>query len=434
MIKPNDQRALRRSEQALRLVCISLPWLSGLAYAVKLQVDDRVRVAAVTASGRVLVNPGLFADLPMRDAVFVLAHELLHLALDTFSRTSTFDDHETVNRAHDYIINDMLRQELRMPPPLNGLDLLGASEKSLEQIIAWMNENQSTEPQSCWRGEVGGAPREGTLSRALREAGVLPPAEQNRNPSPHTRRQELDKIDVIPADLERELFPNDPPHVLKKEDLRRVATNSLALKELARRLDIDRSREAARQGDLSLEMTALRGSYAPPWELVLQHWLEGLVPGDRSYARPSRRGADRTDCVLRGRIRIGWTLHIVLDTSGSMLDVLPRILGSITDFCEGAGVETVHLLQCGECLTADEWILVEDLSTVELIGGGNGGLTPGFERLATDPEVTAALVITDTYEEYPYIAPPFDVLWAVVSNRQFEPPYGMAILLDVETT
>ena len=425
--------ARARSEQALRLVCANLPWLSSLVYAVSLHVDERVRVAAVTATGRVLVNPQVFAELPLRDAVFVLAHELLHLALDTFGRKSLFDDHETVNRAHDYIINDMLRQELNMSPPLNGLDLLGASEKSLEQIIAWMNQSKDKLPPPCWQWNGGhGTPPavDGTLSRAMRDAGLLP-APGTKPTSPDlVRSWHLDNLDAIPDELERELFPDERQTAKRTiAKLGQAVAKSLSLRELARHLD-EHSRTAGGSGNTSIELTALRGSYAPPWELVLQHWLEAQSPGDRSYARPSRRGADRTDCVLPGRTRIGWTLHIVLDTSGSMLDDLPRILGTIADFCESTGVAVIHLIQCGDTLAADDWVLVEDVSSVTLLGGGDGGLSPGFERLAADPEVTAALIITDTYEEYPQAEPPFNVLWAVIHNQRFEPPYGTVIVID----
>ena len=94
------------------------------------------------------------------------------------------------------------------------------------------------------------------------------------------------------------------------------------------------------------------------------------------------------------------------------------------------GVSELHLIQCGDELTADDWVRIEDVASVELIGGGGGGLTPGFERLASDPEVKSALIITDTYEQFPTTEPPFNVLWAVVGNRGFVPPYGTATFID----
>ena len=47
-------------------------------------------------------------------------------------------------------------------------------------------------------------------------------------------------------------------------------------------------------GSQNEKVAALRGLYRPPWELALQRWLEAVAPSERSYARPSRRGAERT--------------------------------------------------------------------------------------------------------------------------------------------
>ena len=64
---------------------------------------------------------------------------------------------------------------------------------------------------------------------------------------------------------------------------------------------------------------------------------KSVAPGERTFMRPSRRGADRTDVVLPGRKREGWMLNVVLDTSGSMTDEIPRALGAIADFCDAVG-------------------------------------------------------------------------------------------------
>jgi predicted metal-dependent peptidase len=431
--------ARRKAEQALRMVMISMPWISGLAATATLRVDSRVSVAAVARTGRIYVNPYVFNSVPLRDAVYVIAHELMHLALDTFSRETSFDDPETVNRAHDYVINDLLRSELNMDPPLGGLNLQGAAEWSLEKIVGWMNENEWERCTPCWSWSGGGlsdhrpsdAPR-GDLSAALRDAGLvklpegegpLPVKSGKRAPS----NPSLERIDVIFPSRERELFPDshDSDATLVAR-IRREAVRALSLNEIARAINSD---TPGGEGHHRLNISMLETYFRPPWEQVLQHWLEGSAPGPRTYFRPSRRGADRTDCVLPGRKREGWTMHIVLDTSGSMLDDLPGVLGSIQFFCENAGVSDIHIIQCGDVLTADEWVPVERLAELNLIGGGGGGLSPGFERLQQDPEVSAALIITDTYEEYPQDPPPFDVLWAVVRNDGFIPPYGAAVYM-----
>ncbi len=109
----------------MRLACGDVPHLSGLAHVVRIKPDNRVAVAAVSQSGLVLVNPHVFAAAPMGDAAFVLAHELLHLALDTHNRVGN-SPMLLGNIAHDYIINDILGEEMDRRPPLNGLFKHGA--------------------------------------------------------------------------------------------------------------------------------------------------------------------------------------------------------------------------------------------------------------------------------------------------------------------
>ena len=168
----------------------------------------------------------------------------------------------------------------------------------------------------------------------------------------------------------------------------------------------------------------------------MQRWLDAVAPAGRSYAKASRRGAERDDgVVLCGRLREGWTLHIVLDTSGSMASMLPNILGVIASFCEGAGVAQAHILQCDIEVTRDEWLEPAQLSEYRIAGFGGSDMSPGLNHLAEDSEVAAVLVLTDGYISYPAQEPPYAVLWAVFRDptgydANFRPPYGIVMFLD----
>jgi predicted metal-dependent peptidase len=449
------REALKRSGQALRLASASLPHLSGLARVVRLKASRRVSVAAVTASGLVVVNPDLFADLPMGDAAFILAHELLHLALDTHGRQSGSNfDPLLFNFAHDYIINDILSGELGRSPPLGGLERPGSRHESLEQLVLDLyNEmdygSEGPGATRCWGSEdhpartTGGrsrSPAPSPMSRALRDAGLIPP-----EPEPETEPETGPELpaddplahgDVIPPEREPEFDPDltDEQRRSRREQIRREAAKAASLGALGGQLDA-----LARPADCSEPdrgegvMRAIRDAYHTPWELALQHWMDAVAPGPRSFARPSRRGADRSDCVLPGRKREGWALHVVLDTSGSMADVLPRALGALASFCEGAGVAEVRVLQCDEEVTRDEWVTPEELAEYRVAGFGGSDMTPGLTRLADEPEVAAALVLTDGYISYPADEPPFHVLWVLLGDisSSFEPPYGETIRMKV---
>ncbi|ETR66155.1 MAG: hypothetical protein OMM_13169 [Candidatus Magnetoglobus multicellularis str. Araruama] len=107
--------------------------------------------------------------------------------------------------------------------------------------------------------------------------------------------------------------------------------NSLELIEKTINNDFNRGHNP---GDDEITVKALKSNYSPPWEMALQHWMDSITPGSRTYYRPSRRGANRKDIVLPGRKREGWILHIVLDTSGSMENEFSKILAIIASFCE----------------------------------------------------------------------------------------------------
>ena len=143
---PSASQTLARIAQGLRMVTVPLPHLSGLAAAVRASIDERVPTMGVFASGRLIVNPAFVARLKQNELVFVLAHELLHLALRTHDRAKGSGQLE-FNYAHDYIINDILRTELGFTSiPAGGLDMPGARNRSAEDIVLQMRKNADLMP------------------------------------------------------------------------------------------------------------------------------------------------------------------------------------------------------------------------------------------------------------------------------------------------
>ena len=112
-----------------------------------------------------------------------------------------------------------------------------------------------------------------------------------------------------------------------------------------------------------------------------------------------------------------------------MVSEFARILGAIASFCDSVNVSQVHVLQCDAEVTKDELVEVEQLRSFPLAGFGGSDLSPGMRRLALDPEVLAAIVITDGYIAYPAEPMPYAVLWAV-TQAYFQPPYGRVVVID----
>jgi predicted metal-dependent peptidase len=409
---PSAQATLARIERGLRMVTVPMPHLAGLAAAVRCSIDDRVPTMGVFASGRMVANRQFVAKLKENELIFVLAHELLHLALRTHDRAKGSGRLE-FNYAHDYIINDILRAELGFTHvPAGGLDMPGAKEKSAERIVLEMRKHgdQMQSKTQVWDGQSVSA--RGALSQ------------------PGQGQQAADDAgDVMDEAKERELFPeckNEQESQAKQ--MQGAAAKALALGKAMGKMQ----GRGAESGDVTQTVMALRGMYKTPWEVVLQKWIESVAPGERTYLRPSRREVAGSDIVLAGRKRESWMLNVVLDTSGSMMDEISPALGAIADFCEQLSIDEIRLVQCDAAVTADEMLSPDALANYQVSGFGGSDLSPAMRALSEDARVTATLVITDGDVEYPREEMPYDVLWVVTPGAytNFNPPYGQVVRMQ----
>ncbi|MCX7323552.1 MAG: VWA-like domain-containing protein [Hyphomicrobiales bacterium] len=404
-----DLATLERIRRGLRMVTVPFPHLAGLAAAVQVALDDSVPTMGIFASGRLVANRAFTQRLSPDDLLFVLAHELLHLALRTHDRAVGSGRLE-FNYAHDYIINDMLRDALDLDRiPAGGLDMPGARARSAEEIVLEMRRNaRSTMTRTqVWEGVVV------TVDQILGGQG------QPSSGKPG---------DVLDAATEREMFPESAEgQAARARAMRDLAAKGMAI---ARALGLMHGRGSA-GGGTQQQVRALRGLSATPWQIALQRWLEGVTPGERTFQRASRRGAERTDLVMPGRQRHALTLNVILDTSGSMSGEIASALGAIADFCESTGIDDIRVVQCDTEVTSDQVLSPTELADYRISGYGGSDLTPGLLALADDPRVSAAIVITDGDITYPAQAVPYAVLWAVPGeSTTFSPPYGRVVSMQ----
>jgi predicted metal-dependent peptidase len=409
---PSADETLARIKRGLRMVTVPMPHLAGLAAAVRCSIDDRVPTMGVFASGRMVANRQFVAKLKENELVFVLAHELLHLALRTHDRAKGSGRLE-FNYAHDYIINDILRAELGFTHvPAGGLDMPGAKEKSAEQIVLEMRKDgdKMQSKTQVWDGQSV------TARGALSQSG-------------QGQQAAGDAGDVMDDAKERELFPEcKSGQAEQAKQIQAAGGKALALGKAMGKM----KGRGAESGDVTQTVMALRGMYKTPWEAALQKWVESVAPGERTYLRPSRREISGSDIVLAGRKRESWMLNVVLDTSGSMMDEISPALGAIADFCEQLSIDEIRLVQCDAAVTGDEMLSPDALANYQVSGFGGSDLSPAMRALADDGRVTAALVITDGDIEFPREEMPYDVLWVVTPGAytNFNPPYGRVVRMQ----
>ncbi|MEM7037616.1 MAG: VWA-like domain-containing protein [Bacteroidota bacterium] len=443
MSEKETQAVRDLAEEALHMVSVNLPHLAGLAFEVYLHVDDRVQTAGIFASGRLLLNAEWFGRLELADAMFVMAHELMHLALRTHDR-SGFQNARMFNVAHDYIINSILKRELELGTvPANGLDwdkdfeAKSAPETyGLEYIVRFLGQKVSaTRRSELVQRPHWGAP-EGTISPTT--SGVLGDllydalSGQNRlhEVAPETSRAATSfPGDVLTREIELEWFPDSSETIASRTELmQEIAVETHALQALDKMVREVAGRGNA-PGNAHVGYEAVRDMYEPPWQSALQQWMEHTTRAGRTYARPSRRGQHR-EFVRPGARREGHTLHIVLDTSGSQSSILGECLGVIANFCELLMIPEIHLLQCDTTVQEDRWVNPEELAEFPIRGLGGSDMSAAMHRLGEDPEVQHALVITDGFIRYPEQPMPYNVLWVLTAAyHDFQPNYGAVIPL-----
>lgn len=223
---------------------------------------------------------------------------------------------------------------------------------------------------------------------------------------------QLDRVpdDFLDEALERQRFPNEShtARTVAVAAIRQETCRALSLQRIQGR-GRELARVAAHQhqaGGWSSELLeayvdALEVTYRPPWQLALHRWLDAVTAPKCAYIRASRRGADRTDIAPSDRSRDTQVISIVLDTSGSMTFAIAHALGSIVAFARGTDIESVRIVQGDTAVTSDDVVAIEDLSGFRVAGFGGSDMSPALQHLASDPETTAAVVITDGAIDHP---------------------------------
>ena len=345
----------------------SYPLLGAIATSFKLvenpQVCQRleIRIAAVSSAlQEIYINPA--THLSELECRFVVAHELLHVALRHDMRHQWRDAY-LWNVACDYVINGWL-MEMSVGTPPDGV-LYDAALKGLSAEAVY--------------------DRIVTDMRTYRKLATL---------------RGVGLGDMLPAE----------PHwwergegVTLDDFYRRALGQALSYHETTGRGFLPEG--------LIEEIRAL--SHPPiPWDVELARWFDAhfpMVEKRRSYARPSRRQSSTPDIprpnwIANPEALDGRTFGVVLDTSGSMdRALLAAALGAIASYGAARDVPGVRVVFCDAAAYDCGYMRPEDIAgSVQVRGRGGTVLQPGIDLLARAkdfPTSAPVLIITDGYCE-----------------------------------
>ena len=473
---PEDRRKL---ELAVKIAQSYFPYLGGIFATLDIRYDERIDTAAVTSCGKLLFGPSFLDSLaPGLETAFIVAHELLHLAQGIFERSGSFPDKESLNIAHDLLINELLCDTMGFPqPPCNGLSwnwflqqkelpdwyrdaiilqkdyehpIPGiqnppekASAFSLEElvrIIISVKDTESHPGRQSWKWRSEKNKELGSLHTVLANhpfADAFGDGSEKEKDRTVPAGGKKITLDILDDETEKDFFPDEEESERQqaRTNVEAAVQTSVLQKIILSSSDkmICGTDAGNIQGNIQGDIEVIRSNYAPPWEMAMQRWFDGVAVSKRSWARASRRGAWRNDVVLPGRAQEIFMIHIVLDTSGSMISDIPYLLGQIGTFARSVGMEEVHILQCDTEVTKDELVEIDRLEKYRVDGFGGSDMSPAMLKLAEDPDVTSVLVITDGFIDYPPENEiPYDVLWCHPDTSPWPGiPYGRVIHVPI---
>lgn len=349
-------------QKAKRWIINHYPLLGSLAAGFQVietpSVCQRlqVSVAAVNEEMKeIYVSAGTKLDFD--EAVFVIAHELLHVGLRHSVRTRGRNFY-IWNVACDYVINGWLIEMGLGTPPGFGLlydaELKGLSAEEVYDRIE--SDTRQLEKIYTFRGKG--------MGDMLKET-----AEKNKN--------------LVDLD----------------EFYRRSLADGLYFHEETQRGYLP--------AGLIEEIRAL--SHPPvPWDVELAKWFDGfLTPLEkkRSFARQSRRQDSCPDIprpvymTLEEKADLR-TFAVLLDTSGSMDRLLlAKALGAVVSYSISREVKYLRVVFCDAAAYDQGYLMPEELAErVKVKGRGGTVLMPGInllEKAEDFPKDGPILIITD---------------------------------------
>lgn len=433
----NDLSPKEQMKRARIQLYRNMPFFGYLVQYLNLIESDRVPTAGITEDTRVFFNPEFIDGLTEEEVKGVLAHEVMHKAMDGFARQGNRDDQKW-NVAQDLVINYILVHENGFDLPEEGLipdsngdfkpeesefEVESIHEKNFEQVYDLIPKSETPEDGGfdihikAEEGESGEG--EGQGQGAGGEGDEIEVSVGGDGDEIGQGDQEveggggdgdsMDDVDwdsVVAQAQEHAAAQGSEPGGL--EDL----------------LDVNREGEV-------------------DYKRLISQTISSHVPSDYTFTSPSKRSRAVGEYLPSVTEDEGLEVIVALDTSGSVHDeLLERFVGEIKNLVDTFENVTLTMIQHDAAVQdVEEYDRARssEFDQVEIKGRGGTSHVPVFEEIEDEhmngsgPSIVICL--TDGYTTVPDDIPAVDDLIWVLNNHAVQKDrlkHGQIVRIDPE--
>lgn len=395
---------------------------------------DRNCLTAATDGSKIFFDCEFYSTLTPGQREFVLAHEVWHNIFLHFVRRQA-RDMQLWNVATDMEINHMLQNE--------GLEVLKdgcfpdpiVAGKNAEDIYAYLmkqaqkqqkKNGNSGKGQGNDQGQGGSGDQDDSSDSNSSSSSNGGKSKQNQGNGNDKGKygNQFDKHiyegdgngDAQEQDGKFGKRGNDSDFNPKMGDARETENK---IKEMVTAVAQSIERK---QGHLPAGIDNLVKEMLKPeinWKERLSMFVTSCLGGDHSWKRCSRHALGR-GMYLPGRNDQKLKAALILDTSGSYLQDLPKFLAEFKSLVESFGKYEITMIQCDaevqDVKTYDAETQME-FDKFNAKGGGGSDFRPAFKKLRElGDDFDTCIVFTDGYISMPTYPPPYPTLFVLTPD------------------
>lgn len=402
-----DTELTKKLETAKTRLLLWNPFFGTLLMHFDMQITEnagRCNTALVTNTNLMLFNREFLGSLTVGETVFVLAHEVMHVALSHLLR---LEDRipEVWNLACDAVINDILQHEKVGEPLKDAYFLKNVQDKSAEEIYSELVKRYSKILK-----KIQDMKQKGSGKRALSDSGNAQPDTQNGN-------KKRSSTGGLPDNVLRDILPEELGNMPQSE---RIERQTLARIAMAQSLA---AAEALGNGIgtgsyLARRLKSFFESNVP-WYRKLERFMVSKTRNATSWRRPNKRYLGRYYLPRRDFSPSMGEVSIIVDSSGSVGDEdLGHFKGHIVRIIEECRPSAVNLLfVTSEVEYARHFEKYDPIEFPDQSWSGGTDMCAGIEWVKKNaPDSELVIILTDGFTPFPE-KEEMPLYWVMTTNE-----------------